>query len=88
MPDIQQTELHKVVVGAIKGAFAAHGPVTPELTGSAAKRITAAVIAHLSQDKELVKEYFREHYETYRTESGRYLLSKPRGDRSSGANND
>jgi len=47
MPDIQQTEIHKIVVGALKNAIDAHGPITKDLTGSAAKRITAALLAHI-----------------------------------------
>jgi hypothetical protein len=47
MSDIQQSEIHKIVVGAMKGAIAAHGPITKDLVGSASKRVTAAVLAHI-----------------------------------------
>jgi len=42
--DIQQTDLHKLVVMGLKQAIAAHGAITPDLVGSAAKRITALLL--------------------------------------------
>ena len=41
--DIQQTELFRAIVGALKAAINNHGPVTPEFIGSAAKRIYGAI---------------------------------------------
>lgn len=41
--DIQKHPLHPVVVGALKDAINAHGPITRENIGSAAKRIVSQV---------------------------------------------
>lgn len=43
--DIQQHPFHRVVVGALKDSINTHGDITIEWVGSAAKRITAAVVA-------------------------------------------
>lgn len=50
--DIQQHPLHRVVVGALKDTINMHGPITPEWIGSAAKRITAAVVAEQKKSAE------------------------------------
>lgn len=42
--DIHQHELFPVVVGALRDAIKAHGPITPDLIGSAAKRVVSQVV--------------------------------------------
>lgn len=43
--DIQQTKLFRVIRGAIVSAIDAHGPITKENVGSAAKRVASSVRA-------------------------------------------
>ena len=42
---IQQIQLHRIVVGQLRNAVNTHGPITLDLIGSAAKRITAQLMA-------------------------------------------
>ena len=43
--DIQQSPLYPMVVGALRSAIDAHGPITAEHIGSAAKRIVGQLHA-------------------------------------------
>lgn len=43
--DLQQSIEFRAVVGALRSSIEAHGPITKESTGSAAKRIVSAVAA-------------------------------------------
>ena len=41
----ENDQLHRLVVGALRATIEAHGPITSQLIGSAAKRITHAIRA-------------------------------------------
>ena len=52
--DIQKHPLHKIIVNALTDCINAHGPITPEWKGSAAKRILNNILEYVEIEAPLV----------------------------------
>lgn len=46
-PAYDRAALERKIAGALRNTIHAHGPITPEHIGSAAKRVYKAVVGHL-----------------------------------------
>lgn len=47
---MDRPRLERIVVGCLRATILAHGPITEEWIGSAAKRVAAQLIADVQQD--------------------------------------
>ena len=60
LPTVEDTsQFHRIVVGALRTTINAHGPITEQFIGSAAKRITHAVLAAQQERGDIRHAYGR-----------------------------